>query len=140
MDINKRKEEFGIAYVQAIASVAGYSISRPLVDNDSIDLQFLSNSSNAYTRAPRLEVQLKCTAQDMISGDYINFPLKIKNYDDLRDPNVLVPSTPSHLKCGIGPQRKLSGLIDRKARSIKQIQLALRSINPEALARSNLAF
>jgi hypothetical protein len=66
-------------------------VSRPLVDNDSIDLQFLSNSSNAYTRAPRLEAQLKCTAQDVISGDYINFPLKIKNYDDLREPNVLVP-------------------------------------------------
>lgn len=57
MDINKRKEEFGIAYVQAIASVAGYSISRPLVDDDSIDIQFLSNSSNAYTRSPRLEAQ-----------------------------------------------------------------------------------
>lgn len=91
MDINKRKEEFGIAYVQAIASVAGYSILRPFVDDDSIDIQFLSNSSNSYTRSPRLEAQLKCTAQDMTLDGNIHFPLKIKNYNDLRDPKVLVP-------------------------------------------------
>lgn len=91
MDINKRKEEFGIAYVQAIASVAGYSISRPPVDDDSIDIQFLSNSSNAYIRSPRLEAQLKCTAQDLILDGNIHFPLKVKNYNDLRDPKVLVP-------------------------------------------------
>ncbi len=91
MDINKRKEEFSVAYVQAIASVAGYSVSRPLVDDDSIDVQFLSNSSNTYVRSPRLEAQLKCTAQDVIQNGNIHFPLTIKNYNDLRDPKVLIP-------------------------------------------------
>jgi hypothetical protein len=78
--------------VHAIASVAGYSLLRPTVDDDSIDLQFLSNTSNAYTHSPRFEAQLKCTTQEvMLHDDNIHLPLKIKNYNDLRDPKVLVP-------------------------------------------------
>jgi hypothetical protein len=91
MDLSKRKEEFSYAYAHAIASVAGYGTSRPLVDNDSIDIQFLSNTKNKYVRSPRIEAQLKATAQDLIRGEYIHYPLEIKNYNDLRDSNVVVP-------------------------------------------------
>jgi hypothetical protein len=91
MDISKRKEEFGFAYIQAVASVAGFSICRPHVDNDSIDVQFMSNFKNEWNRSPRIEAQLKCTAQDVILEEFIHFPLKIKNYNDLRDPNTFVP-------------------------------------------------
>ncbi len=91
MDLGKRKEEFSYAYVHAIASVAGYGTSRPVVDDDSIDIQFLSNSKNSYTRSPRLEAQLKASAQDLVKDEYIHYPLEIKNYNDLRDTNVLVP-------------------------------------------------
>src|SRR5579872_6244092 len=91
MDLSKRKEEFSYAYVHAIASVAGYGTSRPVVDDDSIDIQFLSSSKNNYTRSPRLEAQLKASAQDLVKDEYIHYPLEIKNYNDLRDSNVLVP-------------------------------------------------
>ena len=91
MDLSKRKEEFSYAYVHAIASVAGYGTTRPVVDDDSIDIQFLSSSKNCYTRSPRLEAQLKATAQNLLRGDHIYYPLEIKNYNDLRDSNVLVP-------------------------------------------------
>jgi hypothetical protein len=43
------------------------------------------------TRSPRLELQLKCTSQDVLREDGVHFPLSIKNYDDLRADDVLVP-------------------------------------------------
>jgi hypothetical protein len=36
MDINQQKEQFSITYVRAIAAVAGYSLYRPEIDNDSV--------------------------------------------------------------------------------------------------------
>lgn len=37
MDINQQKEQFSNAYLQAVASVAGYSLYKPNVDDDSVD-------------------------------------------------------------------------------------------------------
>ncbi len=42
-------------------------------------------------RNPQLELQLKCTSQNIINGEYVNFPLSLKNYEDLRGDNVLCP-------------------------------------------------
>jgi hypothetical protein len=38
-----------------------------------------------------IQVQLKCSSQDLIADDVIKFPLKIKNYNDLRGDEVVVP-------------------------------------------------
>ena len=35
-------------------------------------------------RAPKLDIQLKCTSDEIIRDEYVHFPLKRKNYDDLR--------------------------------------------------------
>jgi hypothetical protein len=35
VDINQQKEQFSNAYLQAITSVAGYSLYKPAVDDDS---------------------------------------------------------------------------------------------------------
>ena len=90
-DATWRMEEFGEAYVRAIASVAGCSVDRPRVDNDSIDLTFSKRTSSGPLRALRLEAQLKTTAADILTSSSLTFPLLIKNYDDLRPSNVLVP-------------------------------------------------
>jgi hypothetical protein len=38
-----------------------------------------------------VELQLKATSRDLVRDDRITFPLDIKNYNDLRTENVLVP-------------------------------------------------
>lgn len=91
MDLNIRKEEFGHAYVHAVAAAAGYSMMRTLVDDDSIDLQLVSKRESEYVRSPRLEIQLKSTSQDLFNNGYLHFPLKLKNYNDLRSVKLLVP-------------------------------------------------
>jgi len=91
MDLSQQKEQFSFAYVRAVAAVAGFGVSEPSVDDDSIDLQIASRSTAGTIKRPRLELQVKCTAQDRLEDDEFSYALKIKNYNDLRDPEVLVP-------------------------------------------------
>jgi hypothetical protein len=90
MDINQQKEQFSITYIRAIAAVAGYSLYRPEVDNDSVDLGIVSRGGTGRILAPRLELQLKSTARNISNENYINYPLILKNYNDLKI-NALVP-------------------------------------------------
>lgn len=38
-----------------------------------------------------VQLQLKCTSQDLVSGNVIKFPPSRKNFDDLRGANVICP-------------------------------------------------
>lgn len=42
-------------------------------------------------RSPRLEAQVKCTDADAATPMHVVYPLKIKNYDELRPTDLLVP-------------------------------------------------
>jgi hypothetical protein len=86
-----RMEDYGEAYVRAVASVAGCGVDRPRVDNDSIDLTFSRRASSGRLRGLRLEAQLKTTGAEVLGATDVAFPLPMKNYDDLRHPMVLVP-------------------------------------------------
>jgi hypothetical protein len=93
VDINQRKEQFSYAYLYSIASTAGYSFqiaTRPM-DFDGIDVILAGGSGQGIIRYPRLEIQVKCTAADLVSDDTIRYPLNVKNYDDLRVENIHTP-------------------------------------------------
>ena len=92
MHITMRQEQFSKAMVRAIAAVAGYNICAYEVDNDSIDLGLVgARRAGVDVRSPKLDLQLKCTMQDAGAGASLPFDLSIKNYDDLRDPQVHAP-------------------------------------------------
>lgn len=91
MDIAKQKEQFSVAYVNAIAAQAGLNNAHLSVDDDSVDLLLKGKGFNGKIRNPQLELQLKCTSRDLIRDGVIKFPLPIKNYNDLRGDNVLCP-------------------------------------------------
>jgi hypothetical protein len=91
VDLSQRKEQFSSAYVRAVASVAGFSLAKPEVDEDSIDFILAQRGGGGTIHSPRVEVQLKCTGRDIINNGTLHFPLKVKNYDDLRIEDVLVP-------------------------------------------------
>jgi Domain of unknown function (DUF4365) len=91
MDINQRKEQFSLAYIHAVVSVAGYALSDPRVDDDSIDVTILSRQKDGRVSSPRLDVQVKCTSSHQPSGGQLTYPLPIKNYRDLIEDNLAVP-------------------------------------------------
>ncbi|MCW6052639.1 DUF4365 domain-containing protein [Lyngbya sp. CCAP 1446/10] len=91
MDISQQKEQFSNTYLQAIATVAGYSIYKPSVDDDSVDWGIAAKGGTGRIRAPRLELQLKSTSRDVRENNLIRYPLKLKNYDDLRMDDFAIP-------------------------------------------------
>lgn len=91
MHIDQRKEQFSRAYVHAVASVAGFSLASPAVDDDSVDLIFCSRGKSGTLRAPRLEAQLKCSSAEIVRESHVAYPLQRKNYDELRPTDFVVP-------------------------------------------------
>lgn len=91
MHLGNMMEQFNIAYVCAMAAQAGLNHNSPKVDEDSVDLTLHGTGYVGKVRNPHIDLQLKCSAQDLISGKFIKFPLSIKNYDDLRLDNLLHP-------------------------------------------------
>ncbi len=57
MHISQQQEQFSRAYVHAIASVAGFTIYTPQVDDDSVDLGIAQWQGNhtftSFDRSPR---------------------------------------------------------------------------------------
>lgn len=91
MDLNKQKEQFSIAYVRAVIAAAGYNVYKMEVDEDSVDLGIAATAFLDLPLRPRLDLQLKCTASEgALHEEFVHFPLKVKNYGDLRN-NGLVP-------------------------------------------------
>jgi hypothetical protein len=93
MTENEQKQQFSIAYVHAVAARAGYSCQATIVDDDSVDVTLAASGlvhKQAVLRSPRLEVQLKATARDVLRQEHLAFPLPLKNYNDLRQ-HTLVP-------------------------------------------------
>ena len=91
VDINQQKEQFSNTYLRAVATVAGYSLYRPDVDDDSVDWGIAARGGTGRIRSPRLELQLKCTSRGVLDDNLVRYPLKLKNYDDLRMDNFAIP-------------------------------------------------
>lgn len=91
MDAGKQKEQFNIAYVNAIAAQVGVNPSKPEVDDDSIDIQLTGKGFQGKIRNPQIQLQLKCSSQELLSGDVVKFRLSRKNYNDLRGDDLVCP-------------------------------------------------
>lgn len=91
MDLSRRKEQFNVAYICAMAAQAGFTPSKPEVDDDSVDLALTGRNFVGGIRNPQIQLQLKCTSQDLVVNDVIRFPLSRKNYDDLRGEDLMCP-------------------------------------------------
>lgn len=93
MTINDQKEHFSYAYARAVGAAAAVGVATPEVDDDSIDLVLFQKSTGTVFRSPRLELQVKCSQESavMITATHVHYPLKLKNYNELRADDVLVP-------------------------------------------------
>lgn len=98
LTLNHKKEQLSIAYIRAVAAAAGFSCTKPDVDDDSVDA--ILACSGAYgddtlLRSPRIELQAKAAADALLpEATSVKFPLPVKNYEDLRGitliPRILV--------------------------------------------------
>jgi hypothetical protein len=79
MDPNAQKEHLGYVFVRAVAYAAGFSCSRPEVDDDSVDLCIARRGPGGTVRSPRLELQVKCTGAGALKKQELGFQLPLKN-------------------------------------------------------------
>lgn len=86
-----QKEQFSLAYVHAVASASGFNLGRFEVDDDSVDVVLKARGLVENVRSPHLELQLKCTQNLAEHDEGWTFPLKRKNYEDLRPTDLHVP-------------------------------------------------
>jgi hypothetical protein len=86
-----RMEQFSRAYVAAVAAGAACGMACPDPDDDSVDLTLTRKTIHGVRRSPRLDLQIKATSADCLGAEEVKFPLSIKNYEELRATNFLVP-------------------------------------------------
>ena len=90
MTSNQQMEQFSLAYIRAVAADAGYQVTIPAVDADSVDGVLMAN----FGRRPRIDFQAKSTSQDILRENGLHFPLPVKNYEELRadtlTPRILI--------------------------------------------------
>jgi hypothetical protein len=80
MDLNQRQEQFANAFLLAVSAVAGFTATKPPVDNDSVDWTIASR----LPRRPKIDVQMKSRRIEAADAEeVIRYHLKRKNYDDL---------------------------------------------------------
>lgn len=91
MQLSLRQEQYGDAYLRALAAVAGFGMHKPIPDNDSIDWVIAAQGTYQTFISPRLEVQIKCPYAFDTDEATIGYSISMKNYNDLRHPNVMVP-------------------------------------------------
>src|SRR5471032_285962 len=89
MTLEDQKEQFSFAYVRAVAAVAQVAVTKPTVDDDSIDLNFRKRGGGGVLRSPQIDAQIKCTEAATLTAHHLSFSLKIKNYEELRPADVL---------------------------------------------------
>jgi len=89
VDLAAQKECYSEAFLFAVAAAAGFGVARPAPDTDSVD--WTLSAGGELARRPKLDLQLKATAQDVLGETHLTFRLSKKNYDDLRDDLLMVP-------------------------------------------------
>ena len=90
VDPEKHKELFSRAYIHAVISAAGYTAEFHNANDDhSVEVMIKARGGPGPKLSPRIEAQLKATSRPVFnkSGTHLHFPLKQKNYDDLRGDN-----------------------------------------------------
>jgi Domain of unknown function (DUF4365) len=86
-----QQQEFSFAYIQAVASVAGYSVERNYVDYDGIDLGICAHGAGGAVRSPRVDVQVKSITAGRPSRFPWSYALDVDNYDSLHHADLAVP-------------------------------------------------
>lgn len=85
------KEQLNKALISLVASACELNVASWAVDDDSVDLTIGRKGGGGTIKSPRLDLQLKCSEQALLREDGVHIQLKRKNYDDLRETNLMVP-------------------------------------------------
>ncbi len=84
---NDIKERLSVAYLFAVAARAGCQVTNWAIDKQSVDATVKPIRGSKLT----IDLQLKATSENAISGQSVVFDLPVNNYDALRDEHCTAP-------------------------------------------------
>ncbi|SNQ47494.1 conserved hypothetical protein [Frankia canadensis] len=82
------QQAYSIAFAYAIAAAARCTISEPRSDVETIDYTVRQAQNHRRYSSAVVDVQMKCTTQDVLRDDGVHWSLKRAHYDGLRDPDT----------------------------------------------------
>ncbi|MGB3695546.1 MAG: DUF4365 domain-containing protein [Spirulinaceae cyanobacterium] len=93
MELNYRKKEFSHAYVQAVASTAGYSFHKVARADNTEEYEILISGSTPQEKQkpPQLKIQVRPLSEETIRGEFIKYSLKQETYNQSRLENPPIP-------------------------------------------------
>lgn len=78
------KEQFSLAYVRAVVALAGCDVTVYNVDVNGCDIGIHATDDNLHPRLPKVDVQMKCTAREVMDDNALIFDLDVPTYRKLR--------------------------------------------------------
>ncbi|MEO3862219.1 DUF4365 domain-containing protein [Acrocarpospora sp. B8E8] len=82
---SKCKEQFSLAFTHAITAASRCKISDLRVDDERVDYTMRQVANHRRFSSSTVDVQMKCTEQDVLRDDGVHWSLDRSHYDALRD-------------------------------------------------------
>ncbi|MCM3883675.1 DUF4365 domain-containing protein [Frankia sp. R82] len=82
------KQAFSLAFTHAIAAAARCTISDLRSDVETVDYTVRQVANHRRYSSSVVDVQMKCTSQDVLREDGVHWQLSRDHYDGLRDPKT----------------------------------------------------
>lgn len=82
------KEQFSLAFAHAITAAARCRISDLRVDDERVDFTVRQVANHRRYSSAVVDVQMKCTEQEVLRDDGVHRVLERDHYDALRDPRT----------------------------------------------------
>ncbi len=79
------------AFCEAIAGASGCSVTPIVVDRYGVDVTIKHGENTGEWNEASLDVQLKCTTQDVVKNDYVSYPLSRERYEKLTTTKISYP-------------------------------------------------
>ncbi|MEV0066108.1 DUF4365 domain-containing protein [Amycolatopsis sp. NPDC050768] len=83
MHPNNCKEQISIAYAHAVTTAARCKLDHIEVDDNSVDAVVMQKANQEFVDGVELDIQLKCTSQDLLREESLSWPLDGSNYNEL---------------------------------------------------------
>lgn len=79
------KQQFSLAYSHAVASAARCIMENIRSDVECVDYTIRQTADHVMYNSSQVDVQMKCTSQDVLKDDGVHWSLDKSHYDKLRD-------------------------------------------------------
>jgi Domain of unknown function (DUF4365) len=85
------REQISIAYAQAVVTAARCKLEHVRVDDEKVDAVVRQEADHPLYDGASIDLQLKCTSQDVVKNGFISWSLSKAHYDKLRNPKRIYP-------------------------------------------------